>query len=383
MKISLLSRKLFNLLLILVVMTLIISQLGWAVNNASASLVSSPADADAATFTFKDNMARLQGSHSDQDIVEFPVPTFADVPFDYSVMYGGVIYYLHDTIQALYEAGYTAGCSKEPLSFCPDKTLTRVEAAVFMLRGLLGISYTPPTDPGGYVFQDDWSSSLNSWGQPWAEGMWDEGLTAGCSADPLLFCPLSTFTRAEASVFGLRIENGAGYTPPAASHIFADDWSDPSISWAEAWAEQAYLDGLFPACGEYDGKPLFCPADQVTRAWAAYVVVQAKDLPIPWPIPGYPRLTLTVTQSPLTVYPPIMIYTAQLSYVPPAPSTQFKVDFFNLSWTGWEYLGSAIVNPKGEAVLSKQMHAGKYTAIARVVINSRSIWSNAVTYKVP
>jgi hypothetical protein len=211
---------------------------------------------------------------------EFEKATFSDVPYDYSVTYGGVVYPLHDHIQALYNAGYTDGCSTEPLAYCPEATLTRVESAVFMLRGLLGTSYAPPTDPSGYVFTDDWSSPTVSWGQSWAEGMWDEGLTAGCQASPLLFCPTTAFTRAEASVFGLRIENGAGYTPPAASHIFADDWSDPTLSWAEPWAEQAYLDGLSPACGESGGKPLFCPVDLVTRAWAAYLVVQAKDLPM-------------------------------------------------------------------------------------------------------
>jgi hypothetical protein len=38
--------------------------------------------------------------------------------------------------------------------------------------------------------------------------------------------------------------------------------------------------GSCQACGEYDGKPLFCAGDLVTRAWAAYLVVEAKDLPL-------------------------------------------------------------------------------------------------------
>jgi hypothetical protein len=150
-----------------------------------------------------------------------------------------------------------------------------------MLRGMEGVTYTPPTDPSGYVFTDDWSSPGVSWSRPWAEGMWDESLTAGCSSNPLMFCPARQLTRAEASVFGLRIEYGVSYTPPAASHIFADDWSSPGVSWAEPWAEKAYLEGLLPACGTSGGKPLFCPSDLITRAWAAYLIVQAKDLPLP------------------------------------------------------------------------------------------------------
>ena len=210
--------------------------------------------------------------------VQTATPTFADVPYNYSVVYGGVTYYLHDYIQALYAGGLTNGCNSNPLSYCPDNTLKRVESAKFMLSAMQGTSYTPPTDPSGYVFQDDWSSPSVSWGRAWAEGLWDVGLTNGCSANPLLFCPAKILIRDEWATFGLRIKYGGSYTPPAASHIFADDWSSPSVSWAEPWAEKAYLDGLLPACGSSGGKPLFCPTDLVTRAWAAYMIVNAKGL---------------------------------------------------------------------------------------------------------
>jgi hypothetical protein len=95
-----------------------------------------------------------------------------------------------------------------------------------------------------------------------------------------------------------------------------------------------------------------------------------------------PTLTLTVTQSPLAVYPPIMIYTAQLSFVPPATSVQLKVDFYNLAGTGLEYLGSAPLNPAGQAVLSRQIYPGEYNALAGMRFNSHEIWSNIVPYKV-
>ena len=215
-------------------------------------------------------------------IIKTLTPTFSDVPADYSVVYGGVTYYLHDYIQALYAGGLTNGCNTNPLSYCPDNTLKRVESAKFMLGAMQGTSYTPPTDPSGYVFQDDWTSPSVSWGRSWAEGLWDAGLTNGCSTNPLLFCPAKILIRDEWATFGLRIKYGGSYTPPAASHIFADDWSSPSVSWAEPWAEKAYLDGLLPACGSSGGKPLFCPTDLVTRAWAAYMLVNAKGLtPIP------------------------------------------------------------------------------------------------------
>ena len=95
-----------------------------------------------------------------------------------------------------------------------------------------------------------------------------------------------------------------------------------------------------------------------------------------------PTLTLTVTQSPLAIYPPIMIYTAKLSYVPSTTSAQLRVDFYNFTRTSVEYLGSAPVSHTGQAELGRQMKPGEYTAIARVVIDSHVIWSNAVTYQV-
>jgi hypothetical protein len=89
-----------------------------------------------------------------------------------------------------------------------------------------------------------------------------------------------------------------------------------------------------------------------------------------------------VTQSPLAIYPPIMIYTAQLMVMIPIPATGVKVDFYNLQETGLEYLGSAEMGKMGQAVLSKQMCPGTYTAIARAAINSLVIWSNPVPYTV-
>jgi hypothetical protein len=75
--------------------------------------------------------------------------------------------------------------------------------------------------------------------------------------------------------------HGTDYVPPAASgDVFADDWP-PSEDWGLKWAEQAYADGLIPECGWQDDKPLFCPTDLVDRSLGAYLIVTAKDLPLP------------------------------------------------------------------------------------------------------
>jgi hypothetical protein len=193
---------------------------------------------------------------------------FADVPFDHV---------LYPYIKALYDAGYTSGCGLNPLIYCPNQTMTRAESAVFMLRGNFGNSYTPPGPPWG-TFADDWN--LGTWAEKWAEGMWKEALTAGCSLNPLKFCPWDNFTREQAAVFGLRLKYGISYAPPAASGTVFADMTDPGY-WGTKWAEQAYAEGILPACGTQETQPLFCPSDLVTRGWGAYVVVNSKGLPLP------------------------------------------------------------------------------------------------------
>ena len=196
-------------------------------------------------------------------------PTFGDVPLDHPQ---------YAYIQALWDNGYTAGCSTDPLLFCPDTILDRAQSAVFMLRGQLGSTYAPPAAPWN-TFGDDWTGF--EWAEPWAEGMWQEGLTQGCQASPLLYCPSTQLPRVEASVFGLRMKYGVNYTPPTATGtLFADFPSTDPSYWAIDWAEQAYLDGLLPACGtdSVSGKPMFCPSQLVDRGWGAYLIVQAKGL---------------------------------------------------------------------------------------------------------
>jgi len=208
---------------------------------------------------------------TDQTITaNFEQATFADVPFDHE-------HWAH--IEALWDNGYTAGCSTDPLMFCPDTILSRAMSAVFLLRGHKGTGYTPPTEPWDTFF-DDWSSSDINWAEKWAEGMWLEGLTAGCQTNPLKYCPRNELPRVEASVFALNIKYGTDYVPPSPSGTMLYDVTDVNY-WGTKWVEQAYRDGLLPACGTQDGQPLYCLDELVNRAWGAYMIVKAKDLPVP------------------------------------------------------------------------------------------------------
>ncbi len=194
-----------------------------------------------------------------------PGPIFADVP---------PTHWAFDYIEALYDAGFVAGCSAEPRLYCPENVLSRAESAVFVERGLHGAIASPPyTPPGSPTFSD---VPASFWGYGWIESLWQDAMTAGCSTNPLAYCPLSQHTRAEASVFFLRIKNGAAYQPPTPTGLFTDV---PRDAWYAGWVEDAYNQGLLPACTT---DPLaYCPNDLLNRAWAAYMMVQAKGIPVP------------------------------------------------------------------------------------------------------
>ena len=39
-------------------------------------------------------------------------------------------------VDALFEAGITVGCSREPLRYCPNRPVTRAQMASFLIRAL-------------------------------------------------------------------------------------------------------------------------------------------------------------------------------------------------------------------------------------------------------
>jgi hypothetical protein len=118
----------------------------------------------------------------------------------------------------------------------------------------------------------------------------------------------------------------------------------------------------------------------------------------PGPTPQPPMLSLKVTISPITIYPPWVIFTATLSRLPTSGDILPAVDYYLVSpslclssalSTGilcdpsLTYLGSARVNQYGEAVFSQQMKSGAYTAVARVNFSGTTIWSSNVSFQVP
>jgi len=112
------------------------------------------------------------------------------------------------------------------------------------------------------------------WMEPWVVSFYDAGITTGCAANPLRYCPENPVTRAAMAVFILRAEHGASYAPPAASHFFSD-LPVAGKEWMEPWVDQYYREGLTTGCGT---EPLrYCPENPVTRAAMAVFLLRALE----------------------------------------------------------------------------------------------------------
>jgi hypothetical protein len=184
--------------------------------------------------------------------------TFTDVPESH---------WAWQYIEQLYNAGITGGCSTAPLMYCPDSTVTRAQMAIFILRGIHGSTYIPPTATGA-VFGD---VPAGSFAADWIEQLAAEGVTAGCGGGN--YCPDATITRAQMAIFLLRGEHGSAYTPPVGTGaVFGDV---PTGSFAVDWIEQLAAEGITSGCGGGN----YCPNANVTRAEMAVFLVRAFNLP--------------------------------------------------------------------------------------------------------
>ena len=178
-------------------------------------------------------------------------------------------YWAWNYIERLYAAGLTSGCGTNPLIYCPTTIVTRDQMAVFLLRGEYGSSYRPPAATG--IFED---VPTDYWAADWIEQLAAEGITAGCSVNPLQYCPSTAVTRDQMAVFLLKAKHGAGYVAPKATGIFQDV---PANYWAADWIEQLATEGITGGCSVMP--KLYCPNTPVTRDQMAVFLVKNFNLP--------------------------------------------------------------------------------------------------------
>ena len=98
-------------------------------------------------------------------------------------------------IEELVREGITAGCGGG--LYCPDNPVTRQQMAIFLLKTLEGSTYVPPAGVG--IFPD--VSPCPSPNCNFIEELYNRGITGGCQASPLLYCPQNAVLRQQMAVF--------------------------------------------------------------------------------------------------------------------------------------------------------------------------------------
>ncbi len=118
-------------------------------------------------------------------------------------------------IEKFAELGITRGCHTDDPNtpenearYCPDSPITRAQMAVFLMKAL---NHTPSSKCTGSVFEDVSISSVGDGFCKYIEGFADMGITAGCSANPPLYCPNDVVTRAQMAVFLTKAYITAGF----------------------------------------------------------------------------------------------------------------------------------------------------------------------------
>lgn len=94
-------------------------------------------------------------------------------------------------VERLADLGVTGGCRTRPARYCPHRPVTRAQMASFLQRAF---RLSPATAAGfGDTRGNTHESAIDS--------LAEAGITVGCSADPLRYCPTVPVTRAQMASF--------------------------------------------------------------------------------------------------------------------------------------------------------------------------------------
>ena len=163
-------------------------------------------------------------------------------------------------VEALAAEGVFDGTGCGEGLFCPGEPIHRWVMAVWLVRILDG------TDPAGRPSRFDDVEGARWW-SPYVERLAELGVTSGCSAEPLLFCPDSAVTRAQMAsflvrAFGLPPGPSAGFTDVEATNVHYGN--------INALADL----GVTAGCAD----SRFCPQRDTTRAQMASFLFRALNL---------------------------------------------------------------------------------------------------------
>ena len=94
-------------------------------------------------------------------------------------------------VERLADLGVTGGCRTRPARYCPHRPVTRAQMASFLQRAFR----LSPAAAAGF------SDTRGNTHESAIDSLAEAGITVGCSADPLRYCPTVPVTRAQMASF--------------------------------------------------------------------------------------------------------------------------------------------------------------------------------------
>jgi len=172
-------------------------------------------------------------------------------------------HWAYQYIIEIFQMNITAGCSQDPLMYCPDENVSREEMAVFITRGLNEVppdGYCGTTNPFSDVGFDRWSCK-------YVKRLVELGITSGIGNG--LFCPEDTVTREQMAVF---VTRALGEVPVDGYCGTEDPFTDVAYNWWSCKYVKRLMElGITTGIG--DG--LYGPGNPVTRAQMAVFLSRA------------------------------------------------------------------------------------------------------------
>lgn len=191
---------------------------------------------------------------ADPDVIT-PIQIPCDVTFN-DVFAG---FSAENYIKAIYCAGITAGCTVNPLNFCPTNPVTRAQAAAFIIRAKYGENFAYSAAPH---FTDVLQTNPLF---KYIQKMFEDGITTGYSDGT--YRPSVVVNRAQASAFIIRAKFGENF-PYTLTAYFTDVLNTNGFfKYIQKMKDMGYTTGCTAT--------QFCPNDDVSRANAAVFIARA------------------------------------------------------------------------------------------------------------
>lgn len=173
-----------------------------------------------------------------------------------------------DYVSLMSSYGITAGCSTNPPLYCPDTPVTRAQMAVFIVAAGMVVTGTPLTYAPTPYFQDMADTSGYF---PFVQKIKEAGITAGCSANPPLFCPDTSITQGQMAVFMITswmlVNNVSSFTNTTTPYFSDVPSTHPFFRFIQKMRDMGFWNGC--------GNGLYCDTAPVTRGEMSPMVIRS------------------------------------------------------------------------------------------------------------